>query len=91
MSGARPSDGSSRSSRREDGEEREDVVDVAFAFTATHAPRRRAQAQVVDDREAREDSPALRHVRDPQCDDIFGRPAGDRPPVESDVADGRSE
>jgi hypothetical protein len=50
---------------------------------AAAATRVGAQAEVLLDGEVHEGAAALRHVRDAAAHHVFGRPAGDRAPVEA--------
>ena len=50
------------------------------------AARDGAELQVLLDRHGGEGAAALRHMRDAETDDVFGRPAGERLAVELDRA-----
>jgi hypothetical protein len=71
ISGARPSDGSSSSSRR--GREMPRVGGIG------------AHAQVLEHAHAREDAPSLGHVSDAAADDLVGVEPGDVLAVEQDA------
>ena len=46
----------------------------------------RAELQILLDRDAQKRAAPFRHMRDPEPHDVLGGPAGDRPPVETDLA-----